>query len=166
MNTLSRITVEGFRSIHSATVKLRPLNVFIGANGAGKSNLIAFLQMQNFMMSRGFQTFVQTRGPGSALLHFGQRAAPVMRGALEFISDAGRNEYRCNLAHAAGDTLIFTHEEVQFHHKDALHPSTPVPLGAGGHRESGLAELWADEDPTAKFAKGFLNRRPAGRPAG
>ncbi len=158
MNTLSRITIEGFRSIHSATVELRPLNVFIGANGAGKSNLIAFLQMQNFMLSRGFQTYVQTRGPGSGLLHFGPKITPIMKGMLEFKSDSGRNEYRFNLAHAAGDSLIFTHEETQFHREGSLHASPAIPLGPGGHRESGLSELWADEDATARFAKGFLNR--------
>ncbi len=81
-----------------------------------------------------------------------------MRGALEFRSDTGRNDYRFSLAHAAGDSLIFTHEEVQFHRDGYAQPMPPVPLGPGGHRESGLAELWADQDPTARFAKGFLNR--------
>jgi len=158
MNTLSKVTIEGFRSIKSAAVELRPLNVFIGANGAGKSNLIAFLQMLNFALSRGFQKFVQTRGPASALLHFGQKTTPVMQGALEFRSDRGRNEYRFSLAYSQGSSLVFTHEEVQFHGEGYAQPQAAVPLGPGGHQESGLAELWAENDPTAKFAKAFLSR--------
>jgi predicted ATPase len=158
MDSLSRITIEGFRSIQSATVELRALNVFVGANGAGKSNLIIFLQMINFALSRGFQVFVQDRGPASALLHFGPKVTPVMRGSLEFRSELGLSEYRFSLAHAAGDSLVFTHEEVQFHREGYAQTQAAVPLGPGGHRESGLAELWSDNDATAKFAKGFLNR--------
>jgi predicted ATPase len=92
------------------------------------------------------------------LLHFGPKTTPIVRGALEFHSDRGRNEYRFSLAHAQGDSLVFTHEEVQFHPDDHGRAHPPVPLGTGGHLESGLAELWASNDPTAKFAKAFLSR--------
>jgi predicted ATPase len=158
MYTLSSITIEGFRSIQSATVELRALNVFVGANGAGKSNLITFLQMINFALSRGFQVFVQDHGPASALLHFGPKVTPVMKGSLEFRSQIGPYEYRFNLAHAAGDSLVFTHEEAQFHLEADDRAQPPVPLGPGGHRESGLAELWADNNSTSFFVKDFLSR--------
>src|SRR5437764_853322 len=147
MIRVSKITVEGFRSIQTAAVELRPLNVFIGANGAGKSNLIAFVQMLNFALSRALQSYIQTRGPASALLHFGPKVTAVLRGAVEFQTDTGRNEYRCTLTHAQGDTLIFTHEEAEYHALGHARPNI-VPLGSGGHRESGLAEPWADNDPT------------------
>ena len=35
---LSSIAVRGYRSIEDVQLELRPLNVLIGANGAGKSN--------------------------------------------------------------------------------------------------------------------------------
>jgi hypothetical protein len=37
---LKAITVSGFKSIRDATVELGDINVLIGANGAGKSNLL------------------------------------------------------------------------------------------------------------------------------
>jgi predicted ATPase len=37
--------VEGFTSIHSASLALRDVNVLVGANGAGKSNLIQALDV-------------------------------------------------------------------------------------------------------------------------
>ncbi len=157
MNRLKEVTIEGFRSIESAKVELRPLNVFIGANGAGKSNLIAFLQMLNFALSRGLQNYVQTRGPASALLHFGPKTTPVMRGALEFQTEGGKNEYRFTLTHAQGDTLIFTHEEAEYHGIGYSQPKV-VPLGGGGHRESGLAEPWAENEATAKVMKILLGK--------
>jgi len=157
MTRLTRISIDGFRSIQSAQVDLKPLNVFIGANGAGKSNLIAFLQLLNFALSRSLQHFVQTRGPASALLHFGPKVTPVMRAALEFRTDAGRNEYRCTLTHAQGDTLIFAHEEAEFQAPGYPTPKV-VPLGSGGHRESGLAEPWAENDDTARVMKSLLGK--------
>ena len=42
MKQLSDLHIEGFRSIRKADIPMRPLNVLIGANGAGKSNLIDF----------------------------------------------------------------------------------------------------------------------------
>lgn len=45
MPKLNRITIKGFRSIKEATLEIGPLNVLIGANGAGKSNLIAFFKL-------------------------------------------------------------------------------------------------------------------------
>jgi predicted ATPase len=43
---LDRLTIEGFKSIRDLRdFELRPLNVLIGANGAGKSNLVEFFRL-------------------------------------------------------------------------------------------------------------------------
>jgi len=42
---IERLDVGGFTSIVEASVELRPLNVLVGANGAGKSNLIRALEL-------------------------------------------------------------------------------------------------------------------------
>ena len=39
---LSRLEIQGFRSLRDVSLDLRPLTVMIGANGAGKSNLVRF----------------------------------------------------------------------------------------------------------------------------
>src|SRR2546425_2309964 len=113
MTRLSRITLEGFRSIHSATLDFGSLNILIGANGAGKSNFIAFLKLLPDGVSDKLQYYVQTRGPASALLHFGPKVTTTLRGAVEFETDAGRYGYQCTLTYAAGDTLVFTHEDAR-----------------------------------------------------
>jgi predicted ATPase len=60
----------------------------IGANGAGKSNLIDFFRMQNYAMGRGFQKpCFSDRGPASHILHFGPKRTPVINAELEFTSD-------------------------------------------------------------------------------
>ena len=44
--SLDTLTIKGFKSIQELNAfKLNSLNVIVGANGAGKSNLIAFFKM-------------------------------------------------------------------------------------------------------------------------
>ena len=44
---LQRLTLNGFKSINAIDIELHLLNILIGANGAGKSNLISFFKMLN-----------------------------------------------------------------------------------------------------------------------
>lgn len=159
MNALTQLTIEGFRSIKRTELSLRPLNVLIGANGAGKSNLIDFFRMLNYMLTRGFQNpYLVERGPASFILHFGSKATPVLRAELVFSTDAGTNTYRFSLADTMGDRLTFTHEEVQFHRKGEARPTPPIPVIPRPSDESGMAEAWAENDGTIKFIKGLLSR--------
>jgi len=158
MNQLDQLSIEGFRSIREATVEFRPLNVFIGANGAGKSNLIDFFRMLNYALSRGFQSsYMADRGPASHILHFGPKRTPVIEAELKFKAERGNNFYRLSLAHVRqDDTLLFTNEEVQYHPFGHDDPNTPIPVGPGGHRESGLSEPWVKDDPTVRFVKRLI----------
>ena len=159
MKHLSLLRLDGFRSIKAAEIPLRPLNVLIGANGAGKSNLIDFFRMLNYALSKGFQDpYQRERGPASAILHFGSKVTGVIRAELDFKTDVGTNTYRFTLADSQGDRLTFTKEEVQFCREGAARPAPAVPLIQAPSNESGLTELWSDNDPTAKFAKFFLRR--------
>lgn len=46
MGKIRRISIHGFKSIKSLTdFELRDLNIVIGANGAGKSNLMQLFEM-------------------------------------------------------------------------------------------------------------------------
>ena len=44
---LHSIRIQGFKSISDQTLEFNPLNVFIGGNGAGKSNLIGVFNFLN-----------------------------------------------------------------------------------------------------------------------
>jgi predicted ATPase len=158
MNQLDQLTLVGFRSIREATLEFRPLNVFIGANGAGKSNLIDFFRMLNYALSRGLQSpYITDRGPASHIMHFGPKRTPVIEAELKFKANRGVNFYRFSLAHVRqDDTLLFTNEEVQFHAFDIVDPTRSIPLGPGGHRESGLSEQWSENDPTVRFVKRLI----------
>ena len=59
---LRRIILKGFKSVKEMDLEFRPLNVLIGANGAGKSNLVSFFKMLNEMMAGRLQQYIGTSG--------------------------------------------------------------------------------------------------------
>ena len=52
------------------------MNALIGANGAGKSNLISFFKMMNELMAGRLQRHVALTGHATANLHFGSKVTP------------------------------------------------------------------------------------------
>ncbi len=48
---LNRLILKGYKSIKQTEIELNNLNVFIGANGAGKSNFISFFKLLNAIIN-------------------------------------------------------------------------------------------------------------------
>lgn len=60
-NSLDKLTIKGFNSIQNLeNFDLNKLNVFIGANGAGKSNLLAFFKLLQNIMENKLATYITT----------------------------------------------------------------------------------------------------------
>ncbi len=156
MAILKNVTLRGFKSIKDMSLELRPLTVLVGANGAGKSNLVSFFKMLNEMMGGRLQQYIGTAGRAQSLLHFGPKTTPQMEAALDFEVDNGVDTYRMRLFHAAGDTLVFAEETLQF--LQVGWPGEPkvVSLGAG-HLETLIGEEAKRGEPTAKVFRHLLN---------
>jgi predicted ATPase len=131
------------------------VTVFLGANGAGKSNVVSAFRLLNFMLTGALQDFVGRGGGAVSLLHYGPRVTPRMQLMIEFTDDNAMNRYACTLAAAAPDTLIFTDEEVWLSKSGYAVPQQ-VPLGAG-HKESQLEAASKTGDKKAKTASVVLN---------
>src|SRR5438105_15422674 len=87
-------------------LELRPLTVLIGANGAGKSNLVSFFKMLNEMVAGRLQQYIATTGRAQSLLHYGAKQTEAIEAVLEFQIDNGLAAfYYERLFHVAGDTL-------------------------------------------------------------
>ena len=156
MSKLNAITIRGYRSIRDATLELRPLNVLIGANGAGKSNLISFFKMMNELMAGRLQRHVASTGHATSNLHFGPKVTLQLEADLTFETDTGHvDTYTMRLSHAAGDSLIFAQERLSF-----LTPGYEEPrveeLGPG-HRETLIGRAASEGNPTAKVFQYLLN---------
>lgn len=156
MNSLKKLNLSGFKSIKSVDLELEPLNVLIGANGAGKSNLISFFKMLNEMMAGRFQQYIGTSGRAQSLLHFGPKTTPQIGAELEFEVDNGIDAYEFRLFHAAGDTLIFAEEKVSFLEAGRDFPRVDE-LGAG-HQETRIDNAVREEKVTARVLKYLLDR--------
>lgn len=105
-NQLSRIKIEGFRSIKACDLNLSDLNVLIGANGAGKSNFIGFFRLIQQMLEGNLQHFVSKSGGPDSLLHFGRKKTEHLRGELYF----GNNGYKFQLEPTADNRMMFGYE--------------------------------------------------------
>ena len=145
---LKGLTLEGYRSFRKEKISFGDVTVLLGANGAGKSNLVSFFRMLGFLSTGALQEFIGRAGHSDSILFGGRRTTPQLRAEIEFVgTDAATGEqktthYRMRLGDAAPDTLIFLNERIRYH-RSGLPSPQDIMLGAG-HRESRLREK-ADE---------------------
>lgn len=128
MQTLRKVNIQGFKSIASAEIALGDLNVVIGANGSGKSNLIGVFRLLERVLSHNLQLYVASEP--DRLLHHGRKVTKLL--SLDFSFD--QNAYGFKLI-PAQDTLVFASEHMGY----GGHWQYSESLGTG-HRESKLEE--------------------------
>lgn len=152
MQMLRTIRVAGWKSIKDQTVTLTPLTVIIGANGAGKSNLLSLFELTNaiFANTPAFRSYVGMSGYADSLLHYGSRQTPVAELELTFTTHTGETNYYARWAVGVGGSLIFTEERITFLRSGSAKPAVVV-LGSG-HSESNLTQAVDDGDKTAAVA--------------
>ena len=107
VRTLRKVQIKGFKSIASAEIELRDLNVVIGANGSGKSNLIGVFRLLERVLSHNLQLYVASEP--DRLLHHGRKVTKTLEVDLAF----DQNAYGFKLV-AVQDTLIFLSEHVKY----------------------------------------------------
>ncbi len=127
-------------------LQLWTLNVLIGANGAGKSNLISLFTLLNQIVQLNLQTYVGQHGGAESLLHFGRKTSSQIVIDLTF----GANGYKATLVPTSDDSLIFSSETCWGQGYQYVAPY-PISLGRG-HKESGLkAEVEAKKGKIASY---------------
>lgn len=104
--SLNRIVLKGFRSIREIDIELKPINLLIGANGAGKSNFLSFFKFARELQRKNLQFYVQTNGGADKFLYFGRGRTTQLECHVEF-SDG---EYSASLSAGAGNRLYFADE--------------------------------------------------------
>ena len=147
MARLDRLTVRGFKSICTLEdFELYGLNVLIGANGAGKSNLLSLFRMLEQLSLRRLQLFVRDSGGPEGLLFGGRRRTSNL--SADLIFDGGRHRYGFSLEPTGGGGMVFGRESVlpvvaEFVKESG--PSSPPTVSdgsewAGGHDEARSAD--------------------------
>ena len=136
---LNRIEIVGFKSIREMNLELRPINVMIGANGAGKSNLVSFFKLLNYLTSGSLQRYIGESGGAESLLYFGAKTTSQLSAYLHFDTPTGKNAYFLRLVSAAQDTLIFADEAVSFSRYGK--PDAGLYSLGAGHKETLLKDI-------------------------
>jgi predicted ATPase len=157
MVLLKKIAIKGYRSIKDVSLDLRALNVLIGANGAGKSNFVSFFKMLNEMMASRLQEYIGKTGRGQSILHFGPKVTPQLEGGLQFEEGNVLDTYYLRLIHAAGDTLLFADETLDYTREGWPGPHKPPMSLGGGHPETRIGDMVAQGNQTAKVFRRILN---------
>ena len=150
---LDSITLHGFKSINSdgQTIYFGDITVLLGANGAGKSNLVSFFSMLNYMMTGSLQTYIGESGFAEALLYYGAKVTNRIESTIRFSNNQEMDKYHFNLSHAVGDTLIFTNEALSYWKKGKEKP-LEYSLSPGS-KESGLLAEIKQKDNKSKTSR-------------
>ncbi len=133
MPKLNRIRLKGFKSIKGLDLELGAINVLIGSNGAGKSNLIGFFRMLNELTEGHLQLFVGRSGGANAMLRYGTKVTNSIDAGIYF----DRHGYEIQLVPTEDDRLMFGEEILCFiKSTSAIHRES---LGSG-HKEARASE--------------------------
>lgn len=151
---LTNIHLNGFKSIDSGgqDIPLGDITILLGANGAGKSNLLSFFKMLNYMTTGALQVYIGKSGFADSLLYYGSKKTSRLQADITFTSLTDRDNYRFTLSHASSDTLIFTDETIVWQDIDNPTPYT-IQLDPGA-KESGLDKFYKEKN--SKTAKAIL----------
>ncbi len=79
MTQLKRLRLQGWKSIKDQTIEFGPLNLLLGANGSGKSNLLSFFSFMRDLIRGKQNLFIAVQGGAAACLHYGTTATSPFR---------------------------------------------------------------------------------------
>ena len=103
---LSKINVEGYKSIKSLSIGLEDINILIGQNGAGKSNFISTFKLLRNVIEQRLQYYVSKNGGANNILYYGAKETKE----ITFNFDFEPNHYKLVLEPSTEDNLFIKEE--------------------------------------------------------
>jgi predicted ATPase len=104
---VERLKLAGFKSIRQCDIDFTRLNMLIGSNGAGKSNLVSFFALLRASLDGKLDEYVGRNGGPNALLHLGAKHTSEISAALTVRTAAGRGVLHQRLGFRAPDSLYY-----------------------------------------------------------
>ena len=110
-NNLKHIKLAGFKSIDKLDLPMKNINMLIGANGAGKSNLISLFTFLRHLSQGKLVNYVASEGGTDRFFHFGSRHTSKI--AIDI--KVGENAYHVEFSpNYDDDSLVFDKEYCKF----------------------------------------------------
>ena len=144
---IDRIYINNFKSIRELNeLKIRPLNVLIGANGVGKSNFIAFFKLLNNIVEGKLPSYIAANGYADKILHFGKKKSKELSGGIIFEKKEFDtfNRYNFTLKPDTINGLYFEKEEAGGFDTSIIDSNDIghyFSLNSTGNKNSGLKEF-------------------------
>lgn len=114
MPRITKVSLTGFKSFKDKTdIALSNLNVIIGANGTGKSNLLSFFQLLGNALTRNLQGHILRYG-GEHFLHNGRKKTERIKCAIEIATNNATDRYEIDLAFQAPGRLFISREYIEY----------------------------------------------------
>jgi predicted ATPase len=118
MRILESIRIRNFKSIRDQTIRFNPLNVFIGSNGAGKSNLVGAFRFLKEIISENLAGYTALKGGADSILYRGRKVSEKMCFDLTFVEGNRSNGYSVDLRPTEDDGLLVWDEQARYHERD------------------------------------------------
>jgi predicted ATPase len=101
------IHIKGYKSIKNTRIKLRPINILIGANGAGKSNFLSFFEFLHNLCVGKLENYIAKNGGEEKFLHHGSKITEKISATLSFENELNGYSF---ILEKGTDGLIVTEE--------------------------------------------------------
>lgn len=103
---ITKININGFKSIKECSLDLGMVNILIGSNGSGKTNFISLFKMLQNMIDGELQSYISKHGGPNAFLFFGSKQTEKLSAEFYF----GSNGYQFSLTPTTDDRMMFDGE--------------------------------------------------------
>ncbi|OAV71600.1 cobalt transporter ATP-binding subunit [Bacteroidales bacterium Barb6] len=140
------IEIKGYKSIKELHLDLKPINILIGANGAGKSNFISFFEFLKKAYDQQIKRFVAINGGVDKFLHNGRKETEQLSCRLSF--DEGKYTYDFSLENDTSSSFFLSDEKVSAKEEHCTHFAC---VGVG--EELGIKQ---STNPVANEVKEYL----------
>ncbi len=151
---LTSIHIQGYKSFDATrgqTIPLGDVTLLMGANGTGKSNVVSFFKLLNFLTTGALQQYVGRQGV-SRLLFYGPSRTETISFRLQFEGDDALDTYEACLAYGLPDRLFLSTEKI-IYHKNGHEAPLEYVLKSGAD-ESGLGQ---DQRKTSRVLHNLLS---------
>lgn len=131
---LKSIKFSGFKSYGNdpkTVIDFNDVNVIIGANGSGKSNVISFFDMLSFMTTGAFQDYIGKQGQAGSILYFGPKVTDTIHAEIAFENSENSDTYEFKLVYALNEKLVFGGEKLTWHAKNRYNTPQTMTFPAG-----------------------------------
>src|SRR5690606_266838 len=119
---ITRIEIQGYKSIKSLSIDLRPVNILLGSNGVGKSNFISVFTLIRNIYNKNLQNYIQKKGGPDSFLHFGRKVTDQILLKTFFKSISGDENYFSANLELAQNKLFIKSIETGFKSYGSWHP--------------------------------------------